>query len=221
MSEGRRERLREQFWQHGSAGMADYVLLELFLSFIVPRRDTQPAARALIAQFGSLENVFLAKQAELEKVSGVGENTASFLKVAGELHARTEQQRFVDKHGHSVLKNPIAACGYALSVAAHDVYETLRMVALDARGRVLRCEILATGSLTEVPLDMRRTIEQALLSRASDIILIHNHPSGNECPALARRCGSGGADRQAGGQDRHWGAGSTDCPPQLRIQPAL
>lgn len=185
MSEGRRERLREQFWLHGSAGMADYVLLELFLSFIIPRHDTQPVARALISQFGSLENVFLAKQTELEKVHGVGANTASFLKVAGEVHARAEEQRFANKQGHSVLKNPIAACGYAMHIAARDIYETLRMIALDGRGRVLRCEILATGSLREVPLDMRRTIEQALLARASDIILIHNHPSGNVLPSSA------------------------------------
>ena len=57
---GHRERLRERFLTGGAAAMPDYELLELVLFAAVPRRDTKPLAKALIARFGSFAEVIAA-----------------------------------------------------------------------------------------------------------------------------------------------------------------
>ena len=51
---GHRDRLREKFSRHGPDPLDDYELLELLLYRFVPRRDTKPIAKALLARFGSL-----------------------------------------------------------------------------------------------------------------------------------------------------------------------
>lgn len=55
--EGHRERLRQWFEKSGFQGFQDYEVLELLLSFVLPRRDTKPVARELLDRFKNLTGV--------------------------------------------------------------------------------------------------------------------------------------------------------------------
>ena len=63
-----RQRKRDQFYHHGSDAFADHELLELLLFYGIARKDVNPIAHALIAEFGSLEAV-LARAEEIAKPS--------------------------------------------------------------------------------------------------------------------------------------------------------
>ena len=79
---GHRDRLRERFATSGSGdAFADYELLELLLFRVIPRADTKPIAKALLARFGSLSEVLGAPAARLQEVSGVKAAVALDLKV--------------------------------------------------------------------------------------------------------------------------------------------
>jgi DNA repair protein RadC len=52
--EGHRERLRQRFAKSGRSAMADYELLELLLTYVLPRIDTKLLAKALLHQFVTL-----------------------------------------------------------------------------------------------------------------------------------------------------------------------
>ena len=54
---GHRERLRQKFLD---GHLADYELLELLLSFAIPRRDVRPLARGLMQKFGGLYPIITA-----------------------------------------------------------------------------------------------------------------------------------------------------------------
>lgn len=54
---GHRERLRAKFRRSGADALADYEMLELVLFRSIPRRDTKPLAKRLIATFGSFSEV--------------------------------------------------------------------------------------------------------------------------------------------------------------------
>ncbi|MET0182140.1 MAG: hypothetical protein ABW199_04560, partial [Caulobacterales bacterium] len=56
-----RSRLRNRFAEAGAGALADYELLELLLFRVIPRRDTKPLAKALIARFGDLAGVLGAE----------------------------------------------------------------------------------------------------------------------------------------------------------------
>ncbi|HXV29636.1 MAG TPA: UPF0758 domain-containing protein, partial [Sinorhizobium sp.] len=78
---GHRDRLRTRLREQGDAALADYEILELILFRLIPRRDTKPIAKALLARFGTLAGVFGAPQHLLQEVKGVGETVALDLKL--------------------------------------------------------------------------------------------------------------------------------------------
>lgn len=82
--EGHRARLRRRVLETRTEGMAAHEVLEMLLLYAIPMRDVNQLSRALIRKFGSLANVLYADPEELLQVEGMGENTASFLILAGE-----------------------------------------------------------------------------------------------------------------------------------------
>lgn len=57
-------------------------------------------------------------------------------------------------------------------------------VFLDAKGRVLNVQTLATGSLTQSAVYPREVLKEALRLGASSVIFAHNHPSGDPEPSI-------------------------------------
>jgi DNA repair protein RadC len=75
-----RARLREWFAVDDGVAMPDYELLELILFSAIPRRDTKPLAKRLIARFGSLAGVLAADHGDLLDVDGAGPVAAGLIK---------------------------------------------------------------------------------------------------------------------------------------------
>ena len=78
---GHRDRLRERLLSQGANALADYELLEFALFAAVPRRDTKPLAKALLARFGSLAEIVAAPPQRLAEVEGVGERVIAEMKL--------------------------------------------------------------------------------------------------------------------------------------------
>ena len=49
---GHRQRLREKFEKHEQDAFLDYELLELILTYSIPRRDVKPIAKELLTYMG-------------------------------------------------------------------------------------------------------------------------------------------------------------------------
>jgi hypothetical protein len=94
---GHRERLRERFLKGGAEAMPDYEMLELVLFAAVPRRDTKPLAKALIARFGSFAEVIAAKRERLMEVEGVGEAVVNQLKIVEAAAQRLAKGKFLGR----------------------------------------------------------------------------------------------------------------------------
>ena len=82
---GHRERLRRRFQKAGAGGLHSYELLELLLTYAIPRKDVKPVAKRLIKRFGSLGAVFDASLEELEGVPDVGPSSAILIKLVKEI----------------------------------------------------------------------------------------------------------------------------------------
>jgi hypothetical protein len=82
-STGHRARLRERF-QADPAALSGEELLELLLTYAIPRQDVAPQAQALLAHFGSPAKLMAVSREELMRVPGIGEQTAIFLQAVGQ-----------------------------------------------------------------------------------------------------------------------------------------
>ena len=180
---GHRSRLRDTFRQNGIEGMADHQVLELLLTYALPRVDVNPLAHRLLDRFGTLNEVLSAQTDQLQQVQGVGGSTAVFLSLLGQVDRRMLLQRFSRKNKRTVLATPLALGSYMLVLSLHDRYETLRLVCLNKKYELIYEGVVSSGSLTEVLADSRPILETALVHKACFIALGHNHPSGDVTPS--------------------------------------
>ena len=178
--DGHRERLKKRFREEGLDGFTEFQILELLLFYIIPRRDTNPIAHALIDRFGSLHQVLEAPVEELEKVEGIGPNAALLLN----LITSVARAYMVSRTENSKILRTIDECGeYLKSLFIGRRVETVYLLCLDAKCKVLGCREVGEGSVNSANVPTRRIVEIALGMNASSVILAHNHPSGIALPS--------------------------------------
>ena len=178
--DGHRQRLRERFLREGLDNFDELQVLELLLFYCVPRQDTNPMAHALLERFGSLAQVLEADPAELRKVPGIGDNAATFLALV--MSASRYYQ--VNKASSAVILPTIEQCGKYLLHRFHGRRnETVFLLCLDAKCKVLCCKEVGEGSVNSAGISIRRIVEVALGANASTVVLAHNHPSGLALPS--------------------------------------
>lgn len=181
-AEGHRQRIRSRLLTAGPESIADHELLELVLFLALPRRDTKPIARALLARFGSFANAISAPLADLRGVDGMGEAGAAALKTVQAAALRLVRAEVQDR---PVLTHWDALIAYLTATMARDRVEQFRVLFLDAKNRLIADEAQSRGTVNYTPVYPREVVKRALELHASALILAHNHPSGDPAPSQA------------------------------------
>lgn len=179
---GHRDRLRERFLSAGPAALPDYELLELALYAAIPRRDTKPLAKALLARFGSFADVIAAPRERLLEMDGVGESVVTQLKVIEAAALRLSKTKVL---GRPALSSWAALLDYCAAAMARNPHEEFRVLFLDRKNALIADEVQGQGTVDHTPVYPREIVKRALELSASAIILVHNHPSGDPTPSRA------------------------------------
>jgi DNA repair protein RadC len=177
---GHRRRLRERFLAGGGAALADYELLEIVLFQAIPRQDTKPIAKALLARFGTYAGVLTADPADLAGVKGVGQSAVVALKSVAEAAVRLAREEVIDR---PVLSSWTKLIAYLRTNMAHDRTEALHVLFLDTKNKLIADERQQTGTVNHTPMYPREVFKRALELGSTAIILVHNHPSGDPTPS--------------------------------------
>ena len=85
---GHRARLRQRLLE-APADLSEAEILELLLSYAIPRRDVAPLADSLLRRFGSLARVLAAPATDLLQIPGVGETVVALLRLVARLSLST------------------------------------------------------------------------------------------------------------------------------------
>ena len=178
--DGHREKMRRRFLTGGLDSFADHEALELLLYYAIPRRDTNPIAHALMEHYGSLAAVLSAPAEDLARVEGVGASAAVLLRLVPQL---CRKARISEAERETVLSTTERAGAYLLERFADERHEVVYQLCLDRKGKLLTCKRLGEGGIASAELDIRKAVENAILSSASTVILAHNHPSGVALPS--------------------------------------
>jgi DNA repair protein RadC len=179
---GHRARMRQRLLTAGPEALADYELLEMVLFLALPRQDTKPIARALIARFGSFANAIAAPTAELCQVEGVKEAGAAALKTVQAAALRLARAELLDR---PLLNSWDRLLDYLAASLARVRVEEVHVLFLDARNRLIADEAFGRGTVNHSPVYPREVVKRALELQATALILVHNHPSGDPTPSRA------------------------------------
>lgn len=178
--DGHRQRLKERFLREGMDHFSDIQVLELLLFYCIPRQDTNPIAHALLDYFGSLSQVLEAPVEELCKVSGIGQSAALLLSMVLPMNRFYQK----DRAANVQILDSVEECGaYLLPFFHGRRNETVFILCMDAKCKVLGCREMGEGSVNSAGVPIRRIVETALAMNATSLILAHNHPSGIALPS--------------------------------------
>ena len=78
---GHRSRVRQKFLNNGFTGMLQHEVLEAVLMMVLPRRDVKPLAKQLLEGNKTVLEVISQPQHALEKIPGLGTNSAASLRM--------------------------------------------------------------------------------------------------------------------------------------------
>ena len=177
---GHRERLKQRFLEEGLDNFTDIQVLEMLLFYAIPRSDTNPIAHALLDRFGSLAQVLEADVEELKKVPGIKDHAATLLALVIDL-CRYYQ---VNSSRQTEILTTLDACGkYLVPRFFGRTKETIFLLCLDAKCKVLCCKEIGEGSVNTASISVRKVVETALTANATTVVLAHNHPSGIAVPS--------------------------------------
>lgn len=177
---GHRARLKERFNKTGGQGLADYEVIELLLTFAIPRRDTKPIAKELFRRFKNIQGIMEAPREELTKVAGVGENASFLIKFFLEAPAYYLRERIKKREYLHSAGDVLEYLQVSMMSLKHEVF---RVIFLNAKNEIITTENLHEGTLNHSLVYPRKIIEKALHHNASGLIFVHNHPSGHAKPS--------------------------------------
>ncbi|MEM1134069.1 MAG: DNA repair protein RadC [Pseudomonadota bacterium] len=177
---GHRARLRQRLLDQDDTALLDHEVIEYLLALAIPRRDTKPLAKALIARFGTLAAVLTADSRTLMQVPGLGETSVAALKIAQVSALRLLREPVVNQ---PVIGSWQALLDYLRADMAHLTVERVRILYLNSRNMVISDEKMSDGSVDEAAIYTRQVIQRALELGAVSLIMVHNHPSGNPSPS--------------------------------------
>ena len=177
---GHRQRLREKFANYEQDAFPDYELLELILTYSIPRRDVKPIAKELLNRFHSFPGVMDASPEDLAQVPGLGQNSITLLKLI-----RSANVRYLARTMESLplLDSPQLFADYARMRIGDKSNEVTLIFYLNTQNRLIRCDMPGSGSVDAVSIYPSEVARTALLCGARSVVLCHNHPGGTFLPS--------------------------------------
>lgn len=163
-----------------AGGKTDTEVLAGMLCHIVPRQEAEKQSQALLGKFGSFSGVIEAPKGEISRLGKEYEHIDAYLQMIQAVCRFYLEDKTT---GMKRVYDTKSACELLRPKFIGRKREAVVLLLLDGRGRVMFNDVVNEGSVSEVPIYIRRVVELCLMYDAYDAILAHNHPSGNPSPS--------------------------------------
>jgi DNA repair protein RadC len=173
------ERPREKAKRYGIETLSNVELLALIIGSGTKGKSAIDISYEIIYNNKGLNNLLSTSHLELEKVKGISSVTSLKIGALFELYHRLNllQEGENEKYSQeSIFKK------YAQNL--NDTkQEHFGIIILNSNNKILREKIIYKGTSTEIPVSCLEIIKEVILVNGKQIIVFHNHPSGNSLPS--------------------------------------
>ncbi|NTX17510.1 DNA repair protein RadC [Myxococcus sp. CA051A] len=180
LAPGGMEQSRERLFRLGAQALTDSELLCVTWGLAPRSRGGLEAAGALLKRCGGLKALLQAEPVELRGVPGLGPRRAAQVLAALELGRRAQRS----PERRPKLRTPREIHAYLTPALGALRREVFHVLCFNARNVLVHDARVAEGTLNTCPVDPREVFAAALVSRATAIVLAHNHPSGDPEPSV-------------------------------------
>ena len=178
------ERPREKMLGKGASALSNAELLAILLRTGTEGRNALEVAQILLsAAGGSLTAASRMSVSELCRIDGIGTGKAVTIGATLELGKRLCSE--VPDVRKNIIHSPADVYRELSSVLRGLQHEECWILYLSRNNRVISREQLSVGGQSETIVEVKSVVRRALDLRASSLILVHNHPSGDPHPGNA------------------------------------
>lgn len=178
----------ERFLRFGPENLTEAELLAVIIRTGTRERSALELAEQVLqlAKYPrtGLLGLYNVSLEDLKSIKGIGEVKAVKLKCLAELSMRMSVARASEglKFNSS---GQVAA--YFMERLRHKTTECVVLVCLDTKGQMISEKKLSEGSVRMALITPREIFLEALREKAVNIIIVHNHPSGDPTPSKEDR----------------------------------
>lgn len=165
----------------GAQSLTDAELLAILLRTGTKGVSAIELAQSIIHKYEKLSAIAMLSVESFKKNNGIGKDKAATLVAAFEICRRVESQSkwFSNKK----ITSPSDIAKIFMPLFRDEVKEKFIVVCLNSANKIIRYEIISVGSLNSSIVHAREVFKVAIENNSANIILLHNHPSGNEDPS--------------------------------------
>jgi DNA repair protein RadC len=174
------ERPRERLARLGPQSLSTAELLAILLRVGVVGETSVQVGQRLLQTFGGIAGLHRASFAELSNQKGVKLAKAAQIKAAIELGRRLVQESPEERPSVHSPAEAAELVQYEMSALEQ---EELRVLLLDTRNHLLHIETVYRGSVNSSQVRVAEVFKAAIRRNAPNLIVIHNHPSGDPTPS--------------------------------------
>jgi DNA repair protein RadC len=178
------DRPREKLLQKGCEALSNAELLAILINNGTRNKSAVDVTKELMSLLNNdlqrLGQLSVKEMVQL-KVKGLGEAKAIAITAALEIGIR----RGTNENKKQIIKNSKDVANYLQAQLQHKQHEVFLTIFLNQSNKILHQEIMSEGGITGTVVDTRLLLRKALEYNAVNIILCHNHPSGNLKPSNA------------------------------------
>lgn len=169
-------RPREKLFEKGPEALKDHELLAILLRTGYQGKSAIEVAQRIL-RIKPLEQLIRLSSQELAKIKGVGKSRAATIAATFALADRIFKldQQIVIKTAEDAVK--------ATNILKNKKKEYLVVIYLNARNHLIKTHTVSIGTLTANLVHPREVFAPAFKNHAAQIVLMHNHPSGDSNPS--------------------------------------
>ena len=177
------DRPREKYAKNGAVALSNAELIAILLRTGCETESAVGLAKRLLSSSNNSLNVLSEKTLhELSEIKGIGQAKAIALLTAFEIGRRIRTEK-VELQPH--IQNSMDVVNLMQAKIAYLKHEEFWVIYLNNANLILKTVQISKGGITSTEVDTRIVMQEAVMLKATQIILCHNHPSGSVKPSKA------------------------------------
>lgn len=171
---------REKALEYGISSLTNIELLALVIKSAYKNKNVYDLAQDILQLANGFNNLLSLSYEELVSIKGIKKAKALEIMAILEISKRLTK---IDSINESQLSNPQKVVEWIRFNVGFSNQEEFFAVYLNARGSILKAEVMYKGSKNSAIVGIDEILRKAILLKASAIVVAHNHPSDNVKPS--------------------------------------
>lgn len=175
------DRPREKLILRGPQSLSDSELIAIILRTGTKGKSVVQISQEIIKKSGNLASLAVKTVSAFTKDEGIGKDKAATLAAVFEIAKRVNAQ--IKWFSDVKITSPEEVAKIFIPLLKDEIKEHFFVLCLNSANKIIKYENISIGNLNSSVVHPREVFKVAIDNNSANIIILHNHPSGNPEPS--------------------------------------